>query len=120
MDFITLKTEFLNWSGAPRDLAHVYGGVLIQMAAAFLTRRSVASLLPLSGVLVLELLNEWFDVRHLGGWEALNPEQVNGVYWDIGLTMALPMMLFCVARFAPGLMVGKERLTAPANSQPET
>lgn len=119
MDYIALKIEFLNWTGAPQDLMHVFGGVLIQIVAAGLTMRSLASLIPLCGVLLLELLNEWFDVQHLGGWDELSEGQVFGVYWDIAITMALPLLLFCLARFWPGLLVGRERIDSSDQPQPE-
>ena len=112
MDWFTVKIAFLEWSGLPRDMLHIYAGVLGQLTLAFILRRPIASLLPLLPLLVLELVNEWYDMWSFGGSDAVPDEFWGAATSDIIHTMALPVLLCLAARFTPGLLVGKNRIVA--------
>jgi len=119
MDWFAIKVDMLEWAGISRDLAHIYAGVAIQLGVAALLGRSLGSTIPLGAVLVLELVNEWYDVRHVGGFEAMKPQYWQAAYWDIGITMALPVLLFLLSRFWPTLLVDAGRPAAEEPPQEE-
>ena len=119
MDWFAIKVDMLEWAGISRDLAHIYAGVAIQLGVAALLGRSLASIVPLGAVLALELVNEWYDVRHVGGFEAMTPQYWQAAYWDIGVTMALPVLLFLLSRFWPGLLVDPARSSSAEATTPE-
>lgn len=82
------------------DALHVLVGVLLQIGIAAILRTSTAAARPLLLVLALELANEANDaIQNLEKWGV--------VLWrecaiDIGLTMALPILLyFLLSRNAP-------------------
>ena len=62
MDWISLKTQFVDLVGLDRDALHIYAGVLIQLVASRFCRNGLASLWPLAAVIGLEGLNEYFDL----------------------------------------------------------
>ena len=102
MSWIDFKNYLTQVTDLSQDALHIYGAVLIQLAAALLLRRSLASLLPWIVVLVLLLVNEaidlWLPHETLGEWQMLAGLQ------DIWNTLALPTLLMLVARFAPSLL----------------
>ena len=55
--------EFKNWlelsTGLDRDSLHIYAGVGVQLAMAFLLRRSLASPIPWLFVVAVALANEY-------------------------------------------------------------
>ena len=81
------------------DDCHVIGGILIQLLAALLLRKTLSSFVPWSLLLVLELINEahdlWFEV-----WPNTLEQYGEGMK-DIFLTMLLPTILVVTARKAP-------------------
>jgi diacylglycerol kinase len=103
LDWFEAKTAFERSIAFGHDALHVLAGVVVQLLAAALLRRSVAQWQPWLAVLVLELLNEASDL-HGEVW----PDRLN--QWgesakDVALTMALPTLLLLVSRFAPRLLV---------------
>lgn len=102
MSWIEFKDYLAQVTDLSQDALHIYGAVLIQLAAALLLRRSLASFLPWLIVLLVLLVNEavdlWLPRETLGEWQALAAVQ------DIWNTMALPTLLMLVARFAPALL----------------
>lgn len=90
-------------SGFSMDSLHVIAGVVLLLAIAFLFRTSVARPWPLLSVLAFELVNEASDLR-----VELWPEpgmQLGESAKDVILTMALPTLIFLVARYRPKLLV---------------
>jgi hypothetical protein len=84
------------------DSLHVIVGVVLQLAIALLFRTSVSRPLPLLSVLALELINEASDFR-----AELWPQpgmQLGESAKDVILTMALPTLIFLVARYRPKLL----------------
>jgi hypothetical protein len=87
------------------DALHIYAAVGIQLAVAFLLRRSLASFLPWLSVLAALVLNEVMDLTEPG--RAVEEWQVLGGLQDLWNTMAVPTLLLLIARFAPSLVTGK-------------
>lgn len=104
MDWMSFK-GYADLLMVEKDALHIYGAVTIQILAALLFKRSLASRLPWAVVLALELLNEGFDMwfgeePHIARW------QVMGAAHDLFNTMVLPTLLLLLARRAPRLLVG--------------
>lgn len=114
MDFwYSIKTAFLLDTGLSHDLAHVYAGVAIQLAVAFVCSRSVASAAPLAVLLILALTNEWFDLQHVGGLARMTERTWSEAARDIANTMSLPLILCLLSRFIPDLLTRQTVETNP-------
>jgi len=102
MSWIDFKIYLTQVTALSQDALHIYGAVLIQLAAALLLRRSLASPLPWLVVFLLLLVNEaidlWLPREALGEWQMIAGIQ------DIWNTMALPTLLWLLARFSPSLL----------------
>ncbi|WP_114952869.1 hypothetical protein [Sphingosinicella terrae] len=98
-DYLSLITDL------DEDALHIYAAVLLQLVAAALMRRSLASPFPWLFVLLVLLLNEWADLREPG--KPIEEWQVIGGLKDLWNTMVLPTLLLLLARFVPGLLTGK-------------
>ncbi|GAA4716671.1 hypothetical protein H9L13_06405 [Sphingomonas lutea] len=92
------------------DGLHVVIGVLIQLIAASLLRRTVASWLPWAAVLAFALANEVVDLR-VERWPSPGMQFGEGAK-DIVLTILLPTILLAVTRLRPALF--GTRLDSPA------
>jgi hypothetical protein len=101
LDWLGLKNEAARML-FDKDALHIYAAVLIQFAAAKLSRRSLGHLLPWFCVLIVELLNEVVDVWR-GGEPQLMPWQVVSAVHDLINTMMLPTALLLLARHAAEL-----------------
>ena len=89
------------------DALHVIGGVLVQLAAAALLRRSLASWAPWLAVLALELLNEANDFA-VETWPYVDrPMQWGEGLKDVLLTLFLPTVLLVVAKRWPKLLASR-------------
>jgi diacylglycerol kinase len=83
------------------DAIHVLIGVVIWVAAALVSRRPLATWLPLLAVLALTLLNEAVDLS-VERWPSL-AMQLGESAKDIILTMGLPTLLMTLVRLRPNL-----------------
>ncbi len=112
--------ELKNWlelsTGLDRDSLHIYAGVGVQLAIAFLIRRSLASPIPWLCVVAVALANEYYDYSFI-------PENVSGNigYYDEGIrdiwnTLLLPTLLWTIARFWPNLLTGRRKVKGHAES----
>jgi hypothetical protein len=101
MDWIGLKDEIARML-LEKDALHIYAAVLIQLAAARWTGRTLGHLLPWGAVLAVELLNEIVDLAR-GGEPRVMPWQVVSGVHDIINTMILPTLLLVLCRRAPHL-----------------
>lgn len=82
-----------------KDALHVYAAFALQVAAAALFRKSLASWIPWTLVLVLELVNEGLDIWF--GEEAdVQYWQLAGARHDLVNTMILPTALLLLCRYA--------------------
>ena len=101
MSWVELKDALELTTGLSEDALHIYAALLIQVAAAFLTRRSLAHPLPWATVLGLALVNEWADI-----WNDAIHEQweTRATVHDVVNTMVLPTLLLLLARVAPPIL----------------
>ena len=104
MDWEQIKAALSAATGLERDALHIYAAILIQLAVAAVTRRTVASPLPWLVVFILAVGNEGIDIHGDGLVEPWEPAA--GLH-DIVNTMILPSLILLVARFAPALLVRK-------------
>lgn len=93
-------------SGLDMDALHVHAGILLQLLAALLLRRSLRSPWPWLVVLAATLANEAYDL-HFETW----PDPDRARQWLEGLkdvvnTMLIPSLLLVLARCAPRLITG--------------
>jgi len=84
------------------DALHILVGLLIFIGTARVLRRTVASPLPCFLLLMLELVNEAYDL-HVEIWPNRANQWGEGVK-DIVLTMAIPTLLMVIARLKPALL----------------
>lgn len=97
-------------SGISMDALHILVGFVLFLLSAKVLKSSVASLGPWLALLVVELLNEAYDLQ-VERWPNLGSQLGEGVK-DILLTMTLPTLLALLARWRPALL----GLTAAADS----
>jgi len=115
MEWISFKTWLVTSTGLERDALHIYGGLLGLFVAAILSRRTIGSLVPLLIVLCLEMANEVSDMLSDGPIEQW---ELDGARHDIWNTMLAPVMLFVLARLAPGLFARGKRNRALTRAMP--
>ena len=96
MDWLSLKNEASRMM-LEKDALHIYAALLIQVVAAKLAGKSLGHAGPWLWVLVLELINELFDLGR-GMEPALRPWQVVSGVHDIINTMILPTVLVVLVR----------------------
>lgn len=101
-DWYQVKLFIEHTSGFSMDALHVIIGVVLQLAIALLFRSSLSRPLPLLAVLALELINEASDFR-VEIWPQPGM-QFGESAKDIFLTMALPTLLFLIARYRGKLL----------------
>ncbi|WP_417621976.1 hypothetical protein [Parasphingorhabdus sp.] len=104
-------SEVKNWlelsTGLDRNSLHIYAGVAVQVMAALLLRRSLASTIPWFLVALVAFANEYYD-------HGTAPEQLQGssafyddAFKDIWNTLLLPSLVLVIARFWPSLLTGR-------------
>jgi hypothetical protein len=99
-------------TGLDMDALHVHAGIIVQLLAALILRRSLRSPLPWLIVLATVLANEAYDL-HYDPWpEAQRAWQMAESAKDVWNTLAMPTLFLLLARFAPRL------LTAPGHRDP--
>ena len=109
--FMDQKMLFERASVIDSDAIHVLVGVGLQLVAALVLRRSLASVWPWLIVFALELANEVNDVVQQV-WPDPAMQLGEGVK-DVVVTMALPTLLLLIARFAPSVLTGKPNKEPP-------
>ena len=113
MDWYAAKEWVESATGLHMDALHVHAGLICQLLAALVVRRSLASPLPWLIVLAAALANEAYDLAYdpwpdrdlLPNRDSQYAESVK----DIWNTMLLPTLLLLVARFHPGVLTGGKR-----------
>lgn len=90
--YVETKRELGEQLGASEALLHVHVGLIIFVLTALVLRRRMASILPLTIVIALAVLNEIVDL--MGPSPA--PLWRSGI--DILNTIAWPLVLFLLAR----------------------
>ena len=95
-----------------KDALHVYGAFVVQVVAALLTRRTLASPIPWLAVLAAIIVNEALDLT-FEKEPFIHQWQIDGVVHDLINTMILPTLLLLLARFAPQLFTRPPQAEAP-------
>lgn len=113
MDWISLKTQFVDAIGLDRDALHIYAGVLIQLVASRFCRNGLASLWPLAAVIGLEGLNEYFDLFEDPMLGAARAAEWAESRKDFLNTLVFPIGIFIAARM-------RQRRRAPSYPAPST
>ena len=90
-------------SGISMDTLHVLVGFILFVLAARLLKATFASPRPWLALLVLELINEAYDL-HVERWPNLGSQLGEG-FKDVLLTMAVPTILLAIARLRPWWLV---------------
>jgi hypothetical protein len=93
-------------SGLDMDALHVHAGILVQLLAALLFRRSLRSIWPWFIVFVASLANEGYDLWFETWPDPERARQFAEGAKDLLNTMLIPTLLLLVARFAPRLLTG--------------
>ncbi len=117
MDWYEMKHWLQHWSGLGLDALHVHAGVLGQLAAAAVLRRSVGSVWPWLLVLAAAVANEWWDLTY-EIWPTRDEQWAESVR-DTWNTMLLPTVLLILSRFAPGVLARKPKSGARAQAEAE-
>ena len=110
MDWEQAKAAISLWTELDRDALHIYAAVLLQIGAAALLRRTLASPLPWLVVLAAALFNEVLDAYRDGFVE---PWEHEAALHDLWNTMLVPTILALIVRFAPNLIV-RDRAPPPS------
>jgi uncharacterized paraquat-inducible protein A len=113
-----IKMVIATTTGLERDALHIYAALLIQVAAAALSRRTLRSPLPWLAVLVFALGNEYLDITADGvaeDWE----------WWtslhDLWNTMLVPTLLLILVRFAPSVFLRRQpQVSADEAASPDS
>lgn len=89
------------------DVLHVLVGAILWLAATALSRRTIASPLPLLIIVGLAIVNEIADLR-AEIWPN-RAQQIGEMAQDIAMTISVPLMLFLAARFMPKIFVVRRK-----------
>ena len=92
MDFYALFKEAIQQdTGLANAMLHMHSGLLILLVARVISGRSIGSFVPLSAVILLELLNELIDRINHGSWRWSDTggDILNTLFWPTVLTLAV-------------------------------
>ncbi len=95
--WLDVKRDLVELTALDRDALHIYAAVAIQLATVWLMRLRLSDWRALIPLVVLELLNEFADLRY-----EIWPPADRGMQWwasmhDIVNTFAVPVLLMFVA-----------------------
>jgi hypothetical protein len=96
MTYFELKDLISASTGLEKDALHIHAAIFIYLAAMAIFRRGRASGLPWLTVLLLELANEAYDVRH--NWVDGADWALSGSAKDLWNTMLWPTVLLLIGR----------------------
>jgi hypothetical protein len=116
MDWHHIKDMIEQTSGLDMDSLHVHAGVLGQMAAALVLRKSVRSPIPWLLLLAAVIANEVYDYRY-EVWPNRDDQLAGGIR-DAWNTMLLPTVILLAARFYPRLFTGSPARPESSASDP--
>jgi cell shape-determining protein MreD len=103
VDWIAVKQWLAAATGLHMDALHIHAGIAVQLAAAFVTRRTLASPIPWLAVLAFTVANELYDYAfEVWPGEERARQRAEG-FRDLWNTLLVPTLLFIVSRWAPGL-----------------
>jgi hypothetical protein len=96
MTYFELKDLISAYTGLEKDALHIHAAIFLYFAAMAVFRRGRASGLPWLIVLLLELANEAYDVRH--NWVDGADWALSGSAKDLWNTMLWPTVLLLIGR----------------------
>jgi hypothetical protein len=105
LDWYQVKLFLEHASSVSMDALHILVGFVLFLVAARLLKTGITSPLPWLALLMLELVNEAYDLR-VELWPNLVTQLGEGAK-DLLLTMALPSLLLITARFRPNWLSGQ-------------
>jgi hypothetical protein len=108
-----IKLMIEHASGISMDALHILVGFILFLLAARILKAGVASPRPWLALLVLELLNEAYDL-HVEIWPNFGTQLGEGIK-DVLLTMLLPTLLALLARWRPGLFLPADTVARSAD-----
>ena len=103
LDWYQVKLFVERSTGVSMDALHLVLGVMLFFTAAWVLRTTVDRWRPLLVVLAVELINEVMDFR-AEIWPDFGMQAGEGAR-DVMLTMAVPTLIFLVARNCPQVLV---------------
>jgi hypothetical protein len=92
MDYVAFKQFVADMIAPGSDsLAHVHGGMAVLLLARLITRRSLATPIPLLCVLAMQVLNECIDRYNHGSWRWPDTigDTINTLFWPTILFLGL-------------------------------
>lgn len=107
MQWFELKIWLELSTGLDRDSLHIYAGVAVQLVAALLLRRSIASIVPWLSVAAVALANEYYDYSFVPEVSRGNPFYYDEAVRDVWNTLLLPSVLLLIAKFWPHWLIRK-------------
>ena len=118
MDWYGIKQWLSLSTGLGMDALHVHAGVLLQLLAALVLRRRLASPLPWLLVLLFVVANEYHDY----GYEIWRDRaaQRAEAFRDSWNTLLLPTLIMVLARYAPQLFAEPRRAAPEPASAADT
>jgi len=101
VNWLEIKDWLVDVTMLEKDALHIYAALILQLVASCVFKRGLASPWPLLVVLVAELGNEAYDIF----FEIWPPYARERQWWmgihDLVNTMAVPILLWTVARRPP-------------------
>lgn len=92
---VTWYHDFIDWigdgTGYPDTILHIHAGMIILFITRVVTRRSLATPIPLLVVALAEAFNEVMDRLHFGSWRPADTanDVVNTLFWPTMLFLGL-------------------------------
>ncbi len=111
MDYVSLKLLVTRMFESGSDsIAHVHGGMAVLLLARLVTRRSLATPIPLACVAVLQVINECADRYNHGSWRWPDTigDTLNTLFWPTVLFLGLRWR-----RQRPDAATAPDTVTAP-------
>ncbi len=109
MNWMDVKTGLEVATGLSEDALHIYTAVILQLAAAAVSRRSVGDAFPWIFVFLAECGNEAADLYLAQAQDRFFMASLH----DVINTMIMPSALFIIGRFAPTLIVRPQSRLVP-------
>lgn len=116
IEWMDVKTALTDTSGLSRDALHIFAGLGVQSFLVLAFRSWFGALWPVGIVLLLALGNEWIDLT-TEVWTGELAWQYAESAKDLATTLATPLLLLLLSRFAPARFRPKPPLKEPPPSE---
>lgn len=112
MDWLEIKTALTDTGGLSRDALHIFAGLGLHVIIVLGFRSWFGALWPVAIVLLVALGNEWIDLT-TEVWVGELAWQYAESAKDLATTLAAPLTLLLLSRFAPARFRPRPPLPAP-------